>query len=204
MAWRRGWAGGRGLYSVRAMTRSAVHADLRAATALAHQAVETDADVEGRLRDLDRRAEAVADLGAFHSAVEAGVAPWAGTIAELGYAARSRAALIPGSATPASVRRRPDGLGEALGWLYVAEGSMLGGRVMRQAMRRDGIPLEGLEFLDPHGDETGPRWRALLAMLEFACASGRAARAEVVKGAADAFALAYELLVPPRRPESVA
>ncbi|RZJ40851.1 MAG: hypothetical protein EON86_11620 [Brevundimonas sp.] len=86
-----------------------------------------------------------------------------------------------------------------MGWVYVAEGSMLGGRVMRKAMMRDDIPLTGLEFLDPWGDETGSRWRAFLQAMESAYASGRATQDEIVKGGVDAFDLAFRVLVPPAR-----
>ena len=81
---------------------------------------------------------------------------------------------------------------------------MLGGRMMRRAMVADGIGLTGLEFLDPWGDATGPRWRAFLRAMEDACASGQAVQADVLKGGCDAFDLACALLIPPCPPECLA
>lgn len=145
----------------------------------------------------------VARLHALHAAVEQAVAPWRDAVEADGYAAVSRASMIRNdlarlSHPPASHPAPPLAtFGEALGWLYVAEGSMLGGRVMRRAMVADGISLAGLDFLDPHGEETGPRWRAFLLAMDSACASGRAAHADIVRGGRDAFDLAFRLLVPP-------
>lgn len=187
---------------------SSVHQALRDATADVHRALEADAGVEARLRDAGERPGMVARFHALHQAVEQAVAPWRAAAEESGYAPMDRAPMIRDDlqrlATPtASVADMPalGTFGEALGWLYVAEGSMLGGRVMRRAMAADGVPLAGLDFLDPHGADTGARWRAFLQALEAACASGRALPADVVRGGRDAFDLASRLLVPSRCPE---
>lgn len=151
----------------------------------------------------------VARLHALHHAVEQAIAPWLTAVEAAGYAPVGRAEMIrsdletldhPPSAHPAPVLAT---CGEAFGWLYVAEGSMLGGRVMRKAMAADGISLSGLAFLDPHGDETGPRWRAFLLAMESVCASGGAAHADVVRGGRDAFDLAFRLLTSPGPRETV-
>lgn len=178
---------------------------LRAATADLHDSIEADADIEARLRDLDTRPATVARFLALHVAVEDAVRPWAGEIADAGYPLRPRSDVIrsdldrlgrpaPDLATSAPLKS----LGEALGWIYVAEGSMLGGRVMRRSMTADGVPLTGLEFLDPYADETGTRWRAFLNVMESVCAAGRATQEDVVRGGRDAFRLARTVLVSPR------
>jgi len=151
----------------------------------------------------------VARFHVLHSAVEAAISPWRPAFAEVGYEPDRRAPLIRagleslGEAVPVDV---PVALlptfGEAIGWVYVAEGSMLGGRVMQRGMIRDGIALNGLDFLDPHGDETGPRWRALMSAMDSAWASGRATQADIVKGGYDAFDLALRLLVSAARVKS--
>lgn len=108
-----------------------------------------------------------------------------------------------GGADPAAlVTSQAASLGEAVGWAYVAEGSMLGGRVMRKAMIADGIALTGLDFLDPYGAETGPRWQALLSAMESMCRLGQASQEDIVSGGRDAFELAYRILVPPPPPET--
>lgn len=148
----------------------------------------------------------MARFHALHSAVEAAIAPWRGAFAEDGYEPDSRSPLIlkglemlgamPTQGEPAPALPT---YGEAIGWIYVAEGSMLGGRVMRKAMVRDCIPLTGLEFLDPWGHETGTRWRAFMHAMESACASGRATQTDIVEGGEDAFDLAFSILVPTAR-----
>lgn len=188
------------------MSASPVLQSLRAATADIHTAIETDADVERRLRDLTGRAAMVARFHVLHRAVETAIAPWRAAFAEDGYTPGSRSPLIRSGLETLGVGIPDDQAvaslptyGEAMGWVYVAEGSMLGGRVMRKAMMRDDIPLTGLEFLDPWGDETGSRWRAFLQAMESAYASGRATQDEIVKGGVDAFDLAFRVLVPPAR-----
>ncbi|WP_420477755.1 biliverdin-producing heme oxygenase [Brevundimonas sp. FT23028] len=179
---------------------------MREATAEIHSAIEVEADVERRLRDLTERPAMVGRFHRLHQAVEAAVAPWRAHFEADGYGPDRRSILILagldalGAPTPAPVTTRaPASYGEAMGWVYVAEGSMLGGRVMRKAMVRDGIPLTGLDFLDPWGDETGLRWRAFLNTMESAWTSGRAAQDDIVKGGKDAFDLAFGVLVPPAR-----
>lgn len=188
------------------MSASPVLKALRTATSDIHTKIETEADVERRLRDLDDRPGMTARFHALHTAVEAAIAPWRGAFAEDGYEPDRRSPLIlkglealdatPGQGEPAPALPT---YGEAIGWVYVAEGSMLGGRVMRKSMVRDDIPLTGLEFLDPWGDETGSRWRAFMHAMESACASGRAMQDDIVKGGEDAFDLAFSILVPPAR-----
>ncbi len=190
------------------MTVSFVLQSLRAATAEQHHAIETRADVEARLRDLRRRPAMLARLHQFHAAVERAVAPWSEWMRDAGYAPAPRSPLIAAGlralgARPGGPRARAPlaAPGEALGWIYVADGSALGGRVMRRAMIADGIDLTGLDFLDPHGDETGPRWRVFLAAMDRACADGAASPADVVRGGRDAFSLAADLLGDPAHAE---
>lgn len=184
------------------MSVSPVLQSLRAATADIHTAIETEADVERRLRDLAERPAMVGRFLVLHRAVEDAVAPWRTAFEADGYEPDRRSPLILaglealGAPTPA---REPSvalpTYGEAIGWVYVAEGSMLGGRIMQKGMMRDSIPLTGLEFLDPWGDETGSRWRAFMRTMESACASGRATQDDVLKGGRDAFGVAFRLLV---------
>ncbi|NOJ76808.1 biliverdin-producing heme oxygenase [Myxococcus xanthus] len=54
------------------------------------------------------------------------------------------------------------GVPEALGCLYVLEGSTLGGQLILRHLRRhfDGMSLGDFSFFRAYGDEVGPRWRA--------------------------------------------
>jgi heme oxygenase len=62
---------------------------------------------------------------------------------------------------------RPAGLGGLLGCAYVLEGATLGGKVL---LRRWDARLPEMAtaraYLDCYGDEVGPRWRALLRLLD--------------------------------------
>lgn len=188
------------------MSVSPVIQSLRAATSEIHTAIETEADVERRLRDLGERPAMVARFHVLHSAVEEAIAPWRPRFEADGYTPDRRSPLILQGLETLDVEP-PAGeavaalltYGEAIGWVYVAEGSMLGGRVMQKGMVRDGIPLTGLEFLDPWGDETGSRWRAFMRTMDSASASGQASQDDILKGGRDAFDLAFRLLVPTAR-----
>lgn len=185
------------------MQTSSVHAALKAATARRHERLEVDADVEARLRDRNRRADAVAGLHSFHDQTRAVTAPFADVLHDAGAAEDGRAAGMARDLAVLGARPRrgptampaPD-LATALGWLYVAEGSALGGRVMRKAMVRDGIDLTGLDFLDASGSDVGARWSRVLGLLDAAVADGRATEDGVVAAALSAFDHAREALVP--------
>jgi heme oxygenase len=179
---------------------------LREATASAHETLEVQARIEPRLSDPATRAETVAAFYRFHAGLEPLSHPLVAALnAELGagFEPRSRAngiaqdlkilgQRIPSPARPAA----PDSAGEALGWVYVAEGSMLGGRIIRRRLAAEGRDLDGLGFLDPYGEETGARWRAFMDLLDRACANGHATIDQVVKGGVDGFAFAHRTLQP--------
>lgn len=188
------------------MSTSSLLQALRAATASIHTAIEAEADVEARLRDPATRPDMVGRFHTLHEAVETALAAWRPAFAADGYSVEQRSpeikdalAVLHSSAGPLVALKPPQTYGEAVGWMYVMEGSMLGGRVMRKGMIRDDIALEGLSFLDPWGDETGSRWQAFMLTMESACASGRAPQEDILKGARDAFRTAFRLLVPPAR-----
>ncbi|HEV2082557.1 MAG TPA: biliverdin-producing heme oxygenase [Brevundimonas sp.] len=180
------------------MKISPVHAALRDATAGRHARLEVDADVEARLRDPARRGDAVAGLHAFHAEADRKTARFAAGLMMGGREPALASALdvLQTPARPATVGEATGDLSVALGWTYVAEGSALGGRVMRKAMIRDGVDLTGLDFLDPHGDATGPRWLRFLDHMDAAVSDGRADLDAVVEAAAEAFDRARAALVP--------
>lgn len=77
---------------------------------------------------------------------------------------------------------------QALGIMYVLEGSTLGGQVLKRAMaERLGIDADnGGAFLDVYGPETGSLWRGFLQFLERAPASP-ADQQRVAQAAIDTF-----------------
>lgn len=95
------------------------------------------------------------------------------------------------SAVPAAAPGRLDGhasLPTALGWLYVAEGSNLGGAVLSK-LAREKLGLAngfGARHLAPHAEGAARHWRQFTAALD-AIVLTPAQEAEVVQGAEDAF-----------------
>jgi heme oxygenase len=59
----------------------------------------------------------------------------------------------------------PESQAEALGMLYVLEGSTLGGRLILRTLKDRGVDDPRLAFLDPYGPETGVRWRSFQSVL---------------------------------------
>lgn len=59
-------------------------------------------------------------------------------------------------------------LPEALGAMYVAEGSTLGGMMMKKMWEKDPVIGEhsSFAFLGCYGTQTGPRWKSFLEVLE--------------------------------------
>ncbi len=167
---------------------------LRAATASAHQRLERRLDLETRILDADARRAVVEGFSVAHAELEAAVAPWLSGLADLDFDARRRGPFLArdvadlGGRAPAP---RVDAvqaadLPEALGLMYVAEGSTLGGRVIRKRLGAARSDMRGLSFLDPYGAEAGARWRSFLDVLAAnTCAPGAAEAA--VRGAVAGF-----------------
>lgn len=56
---------------------------------------------------------------------------------------------------------------EAMGALYVVEGSTLGGRLIGRHMQRNpAIPAEACHYFNVYGEQTGERWRTVCEALE--------------------------------------
>lgn len=136
-----------------------------------------------------------------HASADPVLKRWLGGLVDLDIGARQRTTRLNddlralGAAVPEQADLPPVNFGsegEALGFLYVLEGSSLGGRVILKALAAGGATAEGLSFLDPYGPETGARWRSFLAVLEQA---GAASIDEVAKGGVHGFEHARRCLV---------
>lgn len=93
---------------------------------------------------------------------------------------------VPASSTPAVAA--DIALPNALGWLYVAEGSNLGGTVLFK-LARERLQLQadfGARHLAAHADGAARHWRSFTAALD-AAALAAAQEALVVEGARAAF-----------------
>ncbi|RAK52471.1 biliverdin-producing heme oxygenase [Phenylobacterium deserti] len=82
---------------------------------------------------------------------------------------------------------------EALGSIYVMEGSTLGGQVIHRALKDTGwLPRGGLTYFQPYGSRTGQMWRSYQAFAEQTTSASR--QDAVCAGANRTFALLQEWL----------
>jgi heme oxygenase len=174
---------------------SDAHRRLRDATRPEHDRLERRVDILTRISEPMARRALVEGFYSLHRDLEAALAPWLSGAPGLDFAGRSRMALLKadleglGGRPPGPESVAVAGDREALGLLYVLEGSTLGGQVIRREARRIGAPMEHLSFLDPYGAEVGPRWRAFLAVVD-AHTRSESDLQTVIRGARRGFALA--------------
>ncbi|WP_439549350.1 biliverdin-producing heme oxygenase [Falsiroseomonas sp.] len=186
-------AGGSARDALRAAT-GAVHERLHGVAAFARLGA-------GTITRDDYRA-LLARLQGFHQALEAALAGGPATdmatdMAAWGIdlAARRRSGLLAadraalGDATPAPLAPIPPipGAAAAMGWIYVSEGSTLGGLHLARALDPLlGDAAEGRRFLLGHGARHGAMWRECCAAIE-ACGADPVRRRAMVAGAVEGF-----------------
>jgi heme oxygenase len=175
---------------------------LRARTAEHHHALESGLDIQNRLSEAATRGPLIAGYHALHRETAAALRPHLRDMPELAFCPHMRALQAPGKA---ELPRHGKPLvnpvfaaigtkAEALGALYVLEGSTLGGRKILQALRSQGVSTDGLHFLDPYGKNAGVNWRMFLRVLERKTAHSQTTMNECVSGAIKAFTLAATCL----------
>lgn len=78
---------------------------------------------------------------------------------------------------------------EAFGYLYVAEGSTLGNRMIGKALKNNRyiVPHTSFRFLNGYGSETGRLWKDFLVLLENEVDHGK--ETTVIEAAKDAFSI---------------
>jgi heme oxygenase len=153
---------------------SDAHGRLREATRVDHQRLEARLDILTRIASPDDRRALVEGFHALHAEAEAALAPWLRDLPGLEFDARRRSVQLARDLISVGGAARgggPDpivvlGVGEALGRMYVLEGSTLGGRVIRKSAEARAEGMQGLTFLDPYGDQVGARWRDFLAVID--------------------------------------
>ena len=81
----------------------------------------------------------------------------------------------------------PQNEAEALGALYVMEGSTLGGKLITKSLKQcTNWPLRGITYFNPYGERTGSMWAEFqleLSAVSYSCAD------DVVRGANQTFAI---------------
>ena len=178
------------------MTPLSTH--LRSATAHAHEDVELAFDLDARLASREAYAALLVRLHGFYGPVEQALEGWVGRLPGVDLAARRRAALLDhdlaalGTSVSGPSIESPQlpTAGQALGCLYVLEGSALGGRlVLRAARDRLGDDLPVAFFGSVGREHLGADWRALKAALDrHGAEHGAAGRTAVTAGARETFA----------------
>jgi heme oxygenase len=143
---------------------------LRRATGKLHRRIEERFDAVSELADPSRRPLIIGRYAAFYSSAHALLAAMLEGVEGLDFARRTRAwtstGLFASAAETVSAFPKPADQCEALGHLYVVEGSTLGGRLILRELRARGIADPALSFLDPYGSASGSIWRSLIAIIE--------------------------------------
>lgn len=151
---------------------------LKEATADLHSALETGLGLLSPPLDRNRLVRLIELFYGFHAAWEPVLARWiddesflsprrrarlaAGDLAALGLSDQAIAAL-PSCAEAGAFASAA----EAWGSVYVMEGSTLGGRMITKRLAEESwLPEGGLRYFDPHGEMTGPLWRAVKERLD--------------------------------------
>lgn len=169
---------------------------MRTATDAIHRRLEARLDIVERLADPARRPDLMRRYAALHIPADEALGPYLSTLPGLDFFGRSRAPLLarflgdaPPPAFPLPVTRA-----EALGMLYVLEGSTLGGRIILRMLASRGVHDPSLAFLDPYGAQTGARWRGFLAVLARESDGDEERIAQACDGAQSGFLHAERLL----------
>ncbi len=186
---------------------------LRLRTRDAHVAAEAGFDLDGRLVDRAAYGLLLELLRGFYGPLEQAledVTGWRDLDPPVDVAARRRAHLLdddldrlPPRSAPAEATSSPalalDGLADALGCLYVLEGSRLGGRVVaRTARLRLGADLPVTFFSGPGDRDPRTDWQALRATLDgFGRSQGETACTQVAAAAERTFGSLQRRLVAP-------
>ncbi len=171
---------------------------LRVATRAEHAAIEAVLGLDGAF-DLARYIAALQGFDAFlrlwepraAAALPARLRPWF-EARRRGHLARADLALLGALSRPA-LRAVPvvqiRSAAQALGGMYVVEGSSLGAQVIaRRLADRFGIGLDnGGAFFGARGAATVPLWREFCGQLELEVATDNTARDQACRGAVQAF-----------------
>lgn len=184
-------------HATRQIAPVSVLSDLRMATRGLHEALESRFDAIAELSDDLRRPLAIQRYAQFYTSAHAALHTFLTHVQDLSFAVRARSWLTLRpfvAADPGFGLTRPETCAEALGALYVVEGSTLGGRVIQRTLTSRGISDIRLNFLDPYGEDTGQMWRGLVQVIEKTGAKGPAERQAICRGAVRGFHDATRIL----------
>lgn len=148
---------------------------LKAATQPYHRALEQQINLETLSRSLAHYRQLLQRFYGFYTAAEAQLAtlPW--STAGFDWAARRHTPPLANDLlwlgeTPATLAALPrcqtlpqlSDIPQALGYLYVVEGSTLGGQLISRHLQQTlpGLQPAGCQFFQRYGTQVGPMWRA--------------------------------------------
>lgn len=171
---------------------------LRRATSSLHRRLEQRFDAVAELADPARRQVTLERYATFYTSAYTALAASLEHVEGLDFAQRSRTwqsgRLLCGRPARAADFPDPADTSEALGGLYVVEGSALGGRLILRALRAQGIADSEFLFLDPYGSAGGSMWRSLLHLLEREGSRSLAHLESMCRGAIRGFGHAERIL----------
>lgn len=183
------------------MQTSVAHERLRAATRDAHRHLEDELDSIEQLASIEGRRRLAPRYLSLQLYADALLERWpvegSGSDApDRRRADRIRADLRALGVAPTAPPEPPpvSTAAQALGFLYVVEGSTLGGRLILREIAARGADLTGLAFLDPYGARTGAAWRGFLDLLDREVGTAPDRLAEAEQGAIAGFAYARACL----------
>lgn len=170
---------------------------LRRSTAQSHHSLEIKMNAVDLLKSADTRIDLVQRYYLFHSQAEAALMPHLTEVENLHFVRRCRSQLIGSNLKalgrePQSIENQTfnvENRAQALGALYVLEGSTLGGRTILKSLVGQATSTEGLSFLDPYGHQTSEYWRSFLFVLARETET-EDTKVEAVSGALAAFSFA--------------
>ena len=174
---------------------------LRAATRDDHAKLDTELDIFTTLASPAGRLALTSRFLKLHAGAEQVLSIWLNDSAGLDFAGRRRTPLILQDLADLGQQEADEvepmsaltSQAEALGHLYVLEGSTLGGQMIGRRLARMG--QAGLRLLDPYGKSTGARWTSFLEVLQRDCPPDRPDLMDAaVKGGRDGFRRARDLL----------
>jgi heme oxygenase len=159
-----------------------LHERLQSRTRSLHDDAERALDLETRLSSITAYRGLLLSLWQLHAGYEAAFAaqPWSGSCIDFARRRRSDMLLsdlsvLGALAMPATLPGPPiHGLYDAIGCLYVIEGSTLGGQIIFQRVReRLGASADGAaSFFRGYGPATGSMWKQLIEAINESPAHG--------------------------------
>lgn len=170
--------------------------NLRAATRQLHEQLEERFDAIGLLSNGASRPETMRRYAAFHVPADAVLGRALRHIPSLEMDRRLRGPLVAAHASGWTWIDfpQPACVAEALGMLYVVEGTSLGGNVILKRLRDNGADCPEFAFLHPYGAETGLMWKRFLSAASAEIGADPEAREMACQGAVIAFRHAERVL----------